>query len=195
MKRNIFNTTTTCEKVDLAGFADDLPDWLTQQMSNKTLTYLLAHAEGGVIWGRLDKGRLITSHDVAPQYSPQLRVELLQTARIFGPAGELFIWRDEMGEWTDRLITENALNISSEWTQAFDEQHIVWGTQADPKAHGFTLLREGSQGLVHVVPLEVTRQIDDQHRPLCLVVRHYVKAEESGFLRVDVSRLYNLVEK
>lgn len=206
MKREIFDTTATCAKVDLTGFADAPTHWLFEQAQthasdkmfkhvNERVIYLLAHSDDGVIWGRFEKERLITSHDVAPAYSPPLRGETLQTARMFWPGGELLIWRDEMEEWTGRLITETSSGASSAWTQAFEEQHIVWGTRAESREHDFTLLHEGSQGIVHVVPLRVTQQIDEQHRPLRLVVRHYVKAEGSGFLRVDVSRLCNLCEQ
>ncbi|MEO9027209.1 MAG: CRISPR-associated protein Csx19 [Ktedonobacteraceae bacterium] len=192
MKRKMSDITATCQMVDMGDFAHDPTGWLAQQMSTHTLTYLLAHADDGVIWGRLDKEGLITSHDVAPEYAPPLREETLLTVRIFGPAGELLVWRDEMGAWAGRLITENASGTTPEWTRAFAEQQIMLGTKAEPRGRDFTLLSEGSQGLVHVVPLKVTEQISEQHRPLRLVVCHYVKAEEHGFMRIDASRLHSL---
>ncbi len=66
-------------------------------MSTYTLKYLLAHAEDGVIWGRLDGEELITSHTIAPKYSPPLRAVTLQTVRLFAPVGELLVWRDDQG--------------------------------------------------------------------------------------------------
>ncbi|HEU5382393.1 MAG TPA: CRISPR-associated protein Csx19 [Ktedonobacteraceae bacterium] len=200
MRRELFDTTTCCTEVDIAGFADDPVGWFSQQMQHlqkmqtHTQVYLLAHADDGVIWGRLDQGELITSNDAAPQYSPPLRAETLQTARIFGPGGEMLIWRDEMGAWTNRLIAESMSAPSPDWEQAFEEQHILLGTKAEPQGQDFTLLSEGSQGLMHVIPFSVVEKIDEQHRPLRLIVRHYVKAEKSGFLRVDASRLHSLIQ-
>jgi CRISPR-associated protein (TIGR03984 family) len=194
-KRELFATTAICEKIDdLAGFASDPTSWLSGQMQARKLNYLLAHADDGVIWGRLDDEGLVTSHEVAPEYSPLLRAETLQTARIFAPAGELFVWRDEEGAWMARLIAEpeTTPGTSPAWTRAFEEAHIVWGTEIAQRERDFTLMSEGTQGLMHVVPLKVGERIDEEHRPLRLVVRHYVKANENGFLRVDASRLHSL---
>jgi hypothetical protein len=110
MKREIINTVATClDDIDMAGFVDKPLQWLSQQMYAHGLKYLLAHADDGVIWGRLDDEELITSHDVAPEYSPPLRAATLQTVRLFARAGELFVWRDEAGVWTGRLIAETTL--------------------------------------------------------------------------------------
>jgi CRISPR-associated protein (TIGR03984 family) len=193
MKREIINTAATCEAVEMDGFANDPTKWLSQQMHAHKLKYLLAHADDGVIWGRLDGEELITSHDVAPEYSPPLRVETLQTARIFAHAGELLVWRDEAGAWSDRLIAEATPGAASEWTAAFDEQQVLWGTNTRPRERGFTLISDGSQGLFHVIPLNLTGQFDEQTRPLRLEVRHYLKADDYGFVRVNASRLLSLL--
>jgi CRISPR-associated protein (TIGR03984 family) len=195
VKRKVINTSaTSVDDIEMAGFAEEPVTWLSQQMRTHTLKYLLAHAEDGVIWGRLDGEELITSHTVAPEYSPPLRVVTLQMVRLFAPAGELFVWRDESGTWRSRLITEATLSgHMSEWTTAFDEQQILWGTNAVQRERGFSLMSEGSQGLFHVVPLHLTESIGEQRRPLRLVVRHYLKVDDSGFVRVNASRLRNLL--
>lgn len=193
--RQLINTIAVSDKVDLAGFADDPSNWLYRQMQTMSAhdqAYLLAHADDGVIWGRLDQEGLITSHEVAPEYSPPLRAETLLTVRIFGPASELLIWRDEVDAWAGRLISENTSGASPAWTQAFEEEQIVLGTKITPLARDFTLMSEGTQGLVHAVPFSVTEKVDEEHRPLRLVVRHYVKADDYGFLQVNASRLYCL---
>ncbi len=192
MKRKIINTEATCEAVKMDGFAHEPTKWLSQQMHTHNLKYLLAHADDGVIWGRLDGEELITSHDVAPEYSPPLRAETLQTARIFARAGELLAWRDEAGEWAGRLIADDTPGATPEWTTAFEEQQVLLGTNVQPRKRGFALMSEGSQGLFHVVPLN-PGQIDEQTRPLRLVVRHYLKADNYGFLRVNASRLFSLL--
>jgi len=193
MKRKIDKTAAVCESIKMDGFAGDPVQWLFQQMHTHKLKYLLAHADDGVIWGRLDGEELITSHDVAPEHAPPLRVETLQTARMFGRTGELLIWRDEAGAWAGRLITEELEDTIPEWSEAFDEQQILWGTITEPQSRNFTLMKEGSQGLVHVVPLTLSEKIDVQNRPLRLVVRHYVKADNDGFVRVNASRLLSLL--
>ena len=210
MMRKITDTAATCKTdIDWVGFADNPTEWLSRQMQAHKLKYLLAHADDGVIWGRFDGQQLTTSHDVAPN-SPPLQKKTLQTARVFAPAGELLIWRDEAGEWAARLIaeitetntTDEQANHPStetsqsapkvEWTKAFDEYQILLGTNTKPPDRGFTLMSEGSQGLFHALPLNFTGQISEQVRPLRLVVRHYLKADDNGFLRVNASRLVDL---
>jgi CRISPR-associated protein (TIGR03984 family) len=168
-------------------------NWLSQQMCVRNLKYLLAHADDGVIWGRLDGEELITSHDVASDYSPPLRAETLQMARVFGLDGEILVWRDESGAWVGRFIAETTLpDATARWIAAFEETHILLGTKAESQKRDFSLLSEGSQGLFHVVPLNLPKHIDEQSRPLRLIVRHYVTADDHGFVRVDASRLVNL---
>src|SRR5947209_17352687 len=100
MTRKIIDTAATwTTDIDWTGFANNPAKWLSQQMQLHELKYLLAHADDGVIRGRLDSDGLITSRVVAPEYSPPLRTETLQTARVFAPTGELLIWRDEAGQW------------------------------------------------------------------------------------------------
>lgn len=193
--REIINTTATCTEVKVDGFMSDPITWLSEQMRAHELTYLLAHAENGVIWGRFDGEKLITSHNVAPpQYSlPSLRVETLWMVRIFAPVGELLVWRNEEGEWAARLIAEETLaDVSASWEKAFEEQQIVLGTQAEGLEQGFALMSEGSQGLRHAIPLPLNGPIDEQKRPVRLVVRHYMQQDAYGFTRVDASRLFDL---
>jgi CRISPR-associated protein (TIGR03984 family) len=192
MRREIIKTAATSEEVKMDGFVDEPVKWLSQQMHTYALVYLLAHADDGVIWGRFDGEKLITSHDVAPQYSPPLREATLQTARIFAPAGELLIWRDEASAWRGRLIAEDKPDATAEWTEAFDKSQVLWGTKAEPLERGFTLMSDGSQGLFHVVPFILRGQFDEQTRPLRLVVRHYLQADNYGLVRVSASRLVTL---
>ncbi len=212
MTRKITDTAATCKTdIDWVGFADNPTEWLSRQMQAHKLKYLLAHVDDGVIWGRLDDQKLITSNEVAPKHSPPLREEMLQTARIFADAGELLIWRDEVSKWAGRLITEITKSNTTdeqanhpstepalpaptvEWTKAFDEYQILLGTKAETLERDFALMSEGSQGLFHVVPLHLEGKIDEQVRPLRLVVRHYLKADDNGFLRVNASRLVDLL--
>ena len=126
-----------------------------------------------------------TSHEIIPAYSPELRIETLQTARVFGSDGEVLIWRSEDAQWSGRLIVDIARSPTQdelakqwntepaqfakkdEWSKAFDEHQILLGTKATPKDASFYLLSEGLQGLLYAVPLPdsllAPGEIDDQH--------------------------------
>ncbi len=73
-----------------------------------------------------------------------------------------------------------------------DEPHILWGTDTQSLDHGFTLMRDGAQGLRHAVPLEVMGTYDERSRPLRLWIRHYLAEEAHGFTRIVASRLFHL---
>ncbi len=214
MKRDILTRKARCWPIPMDNFGNYPIHWLSQQMQKHQLEYLLAHADDGVIWGRLHNGELVTSNTLDPEKFPLLREKTLQMARIFAPAGELLVWRNEDGNWSGRLIaeitesnttdeqanhpsTEPALSDhTDEWDEAFEEQQILLGTNAKLlDDRGFALMSEGSEGLFYVVPLKLEGKIDEQIRPLRLVVRHYLKEDDSGFLRVNASRLVNLYLK
>src|SRR5689334_18044010 len=78
--------------------------WLLEQALAYRLDYLLAHADDGVIWGKVVDHHLVVSSEVAPKISPALQWETLQTARLFGQPGELLGWRDPDHGWQTRLI-------------------------------------------------------------------------------------------
>jgi len=164
----------------------NLPDqltveWMREQAHKYQLVYLLAHADDGVIWGRFENGKLVTSHDVAPNISPRLRPETLQQCRLFGPQAEILLWRDAAG-WHGRLAQEKLGD------KHLDELHILWGTDAVYKEHNFTLLTEGQRGLRHVVPIPVEQAVLDG-RALKLRVRHILGQDQDGCVQIQASRL------
>lgn len=197
----------------------DLREWLQKQaqtLDNKE-TWLLAHADDGVIWGKIEAGALMTSTDAEKEAvdrypevrgcSPELRRETLQTARLFGENAELLLWRDEEGfRW--RVLQDlpdetgegasdggDAIRLDA---GSLDESQVLWGTKAVPLQNGFTLMVEGEQGLLHVVPYnlppgEFRHEEREMNRPLRLKVRHYAtQDEETGFTRITASRLVGL---
>jgi len=174
--------------------------WLQTKGVEHRLTWLLAHADDGVIWGKSDGGRLITSYDAAQgnaqaqNVCPPLRLETLQQARLFAKQAELLLWRGGDKTWHARLIRNVKDGDTAEWQDAIDEPQILWGTDPHPQPlqHGFTLMRDGAQGLRHAVPLEVRGHFTEQSRPLRLDVRHYVKEDPTGFTRIVASRLLAL---
>ena len=165
--------------------------WLQTQAVTYQLDWLLAHADDGAIWGRMEAGKLL----VAPE-PPPLRLETLQQARLFSSAAELLLWRDGDNDFHARLIRDVNEAKNAVFTEALDERQMLWGTDAQPlKNTGFTVMSDGARGLRHVVPLHLAGAFGEENRPLRLRVRHYLEEDASGFVRVTASRLVELTEE
>ena len=165
----------------------DVRGWLQTHMS-KEMRWLLIHADDGVIWGRREPdGSLLLSSDVFdvksqyPAIAVELRAETLQQARLFGPGGELLVWRDGAG-FQGRRIMDGDGRSKDVW----HEQHILWG-ETTKQMTGFSLLEEGQQGPQHAVPLTVP-----PGRRAALTVRHYLAPDENGQAVIELSRLVDL---
>lgn len=161
--------------------------WLQDKAHEKHLTYLLAHADDGVIWGefRGNDYKLVTS-DVFPQLA-KFRLSTLQQCRIFGEKAEVMLWK--VGQnWKARSIEDGHLSDQN----YIPEKQILWGTQKEDEKTEFTLVSDGSQGLKHAVPLTGITFKGKDSRPLRLQVRHYIDYDESGVARIYLSRLVNL---
>lgn len=161
-------------------------NWIVAQARKFGLRYLLAHADDGVIWGRIDNDGLHISHGIAPT-SPPLRASTLQQARIFGLPGEVLLWRDDDG-WHARFATDTPGNDDD----IIDEDHILSGNTVETVKDGFTLLREGAQGMRHAVPIVITAE-QLKHHQLRLRVRHYITENEDGEASITMSRLVQLL--
>jgi CRISPR-associated protein (TIGR03984 family) len=193
MTREIRNDCPAVVEPITVGDISDVKDSLQTQAREHQLKWLLAHADDGVIWGKLDEnGQLITSDSVAPNVSPALRSETLQQARLFSENAELLLWRDGDNQWRSRLIRKPLDGETPTFTDAIDEPQMLWGTHPQPPDNGFTLMNDGAQGLRHAVPLVVSGTFDEQTRPLRLWVRHYVGEDANGFARIVASRLVDL---
>jgi CRISPR-associated protein (TIGR03984 family) len=175
---------------DLKEFALDPSAWLTRQAKARELTFLLIHADDGVIWGRFQDGSLTTSGDAFPEVAVALRAVTLQQARLFGLKGELHIWRTETG-FSGRYLTE-----SDKDGNTIEEMHLLWGEASDPPGpqDGFTLMRDGVQGLLHAPPIELPDPAPRRGRRAALCVRHYLDYDGQGQAYVALSRLVKLVE-
>jgi CRISPR-associated protein (TIGR03984 family) len=201
-ERKIKPSPAVAEKVEVTALGS-AKDWLQQQAAQRQFQWLLAHADDGVIWGRLDDGHLVTSHDVAQgdaaasPYCAELRTVTLQQARLFGERAELLLWRDGDNVWHARVIREpeEGAGDKADWLDALEEWQMLWGTQGNPLASTFTLLWDGAQGLRHAVPMSLPLANDGKTTPPRLHVRHYLDKEDD-FARIVVSRLVSLeVEK
>lgn len=197
MKREIYDCTYSVTPVAVAAAADDLPvSWLVELASCHDLTTLLVHAEDGVIWGRVEDGRLVVAEDLFDDV-PQLRGVTVQQLRLFGAEVELLLWHNGEGAWQARLIKDGGVGHAG-WR--FDEAQLQWGTDAEAEAGGFTLVADGQQGMRHAVPLRTAdipfdppQRSRDRWHPLRLGVRHYLKKDEAdGRLIITHSRLTGL---
>jgi CRISPR-associated protein (TIGR03984 family) len=170
----------------------DPATWLVQQAGNSEC-YLLAHADDGLIWGKVENGVLTTSHDAArgtpyAEVSPPLREVTLQSARLFNNDCEILLWRDD-SSWRARAIY-TANGDQATFVEAIDERQLLWGNQAEAISDTFTLLSDSGQGLRHIAPVAISADA----LPLRLRVRHLISEDKTGFARITASRLVTLEE-
>jgi CRISPR-associated protein (TIGR03984 family) len=179
----------TCESIAVTGMEADLADWFCRQPTVGANAWLLAHADDGVIWGEIRDGKLALSGQLFPSVSPPLRVVSLEQARLFGDAAEVRLWKQGKEFRAGRV--EDRAEPNSE---AFDQQHLLWGTAIEEAKDEFTLLKDASQGLKHAVPLSVPRDLfgDRRHRPLRLIVRNYLACDADGRVRIAQARLVGI---
>lgn len=171
-------------KLDLSQFQAEPVGWFAKQGAMGEQTWLLAFAEDGVIWGKLDGGKLT----LAP-LAPPLAAQTLLEARLFGETGEVHLWRTDSG-FSACHVTDTV----GKGVGAADEWLRLWGVDAEDRANGFTLLVDGQQGLRHAVPLvipeEAFTQRHPRYHPTILKVRHYFGVDqETGATSVVISRL------
>lgn len=193
MKREIIQHPAVVELITVEAISD-VKDWLQKHGAQYDLKWLLAHADDGVIWGELRNKQLITSDSVAPEVSPPLRTETLQQARLFAEHAELLLWRDGDNQWHARLIRDAVEGENPTFTEAIDEPQLLWGTHGEHR-NGFTLLRDGAQGLRHAVPMELPLGENNKTEPPRLWIRHYLQDDQNGFTRIVASRLLDLKQE
>ncbi|RIK82026.1 TIGR03984 family CRISPR-associated protein [candidate division KSB1 bacterium] len=181
----------------------EVEKWLKAKMSLDH-PFLLAHADDGVIWGKWTNGAIYTSHEIAPNISPPLLGKTLQQAFIFGAKSEIRLFRDELGEWTAREISNPAST-----TDYIIEWQILWGSevvQMKPQVDAllrneFTHVRDKrQQGLDQVLPIPITQAeldiepADKAKRPR-LLVHHFIEYNDcTGEARIGLSRLVNVAK-
>lgn len=159
----------------------DLPDesnfeeWLNQQAAQYALTFALAFADDGVIWGRFDGAWKWSGESFA--VSPPLRWNTLQQIRLFGANAEVFLWRAN-GAWAGRVIVDGAGEIR----EYFDEAQLLWGAKDGEEKNGFLLMRDGGQGLRHTPPVKIANEGK-------LHTRNYLDYDQDGSMKIIASRL------
>lgn len=172
----------------------DIRGWLARHAERLQLSWLLAHADDGVIWGRFDDGSLVTPEGAAA--CPPLRPSTLQQARAFGDSAEILIWKTGIGGWRSRLVENSVGDVESDFKLSIDEHYILWGTHAESLPNDFTLMSEGegptAHGLRHALPIRL--QGSKSGRPSALHVRHYMTENSGGFVDIACSRLVGFRE-
>lgn len=146
------------------------------------LTYLLAYHDDGVVWGRFNDGRWALSSDHF-EVSPAFRTRTLQECRVFGQNAELLVWRE--GQQLHGSLLREGQGSS---LLCFERHYLLWGDSIADRQDGFTLLREGAEGLYHAVPLANARP------RAALVIRHYVDYDAQNQAYIKWSRLVDLVD-
>jgi CRISPR-associated protein (TIGR03984 family) len=147
--------------------------------------YLLAYADDGVVWGRVEDGR------VALPSGHTLRSVTLQEARIFNEASELLIRRRDSDRFQLRLI-EDDIQEDPDWRDCIDESYLLLADRVlGAPAAGFSEVVAGSTGRRYLQSLPVVSK--NGHLRVCLAVRHYVSP--SCRARVVSSRMLDLVLK
>jgi CRISPR-associated protein (TIGR03984 family) len=116
-----------------------------------------------------------------------LRAGTLQQVRIFGPAGELYLWRGD-GEWRGRYLAARAED------DTLTTHYLLWGDSVKGRMSGdFQLLSDGVEGLHHAPPLLPETSFDPKRQNLGVQVQHTVAYDEDGQAHIAASRLVALV--
>lgn len=168
-KRILVPVKVSMERVSVNG---DVVEFLRGEARNYGV--LLAHCEGGVVWGRVDGSALI----LAPGADAVFTAATLQEARLFGDDGELHVWRVGDAVFRGRRLSENANQAAYE--HAFEESQILWGDRCEAKQDGFSLLAEGMQGLRHWAPVTISNEKRCRVR---LLVRSYVSSQGAAYVQ------------
>lgn len=188
--REIDSGLVRVEPIDESEIGTDAITWLKRQGRDGMV--LLAHADDGVIWGRVENQQLRLPPRAVHEQA-ELRNETLQMARLFDDAQELFIWRTDERTWQGRELIDG----EGETRNYFEEAQVLWGTHVEAASGHFARVAEGQQGLRHAVPLQDLKEDTDwgDDHPLRLKVRHYLAEDEEGWLRIAMSRLVDLGEE
>ena len=194
--RELVNRGFTADMtLDLSAFPTDPAAWFAAQAPLGMDTWLLAYAEDGVIWGRVEDKELV----LPPAHIPTLSPLTLLEARLFGENGEIHIWRTDAGFSACR-ITEHESEFG-----AFDEWQRLWGTESEKLTKKdkeqqeikFTQLVDGQEGLRHAVPIAIPpHDFTTRHprfHPALIQTRHYFQVDEkTGVTSIALSRLVSV---
>lgn len=179
---------------EAVAWADDAAAWFGRQWLRRSpdspTAWLLGFADDGLVWGRLGADRVETPPDAGLAVGAILRAETLWRAHLFGPAGELRVWREGAAHRCKWIFEE-----ADEAAPYHDEPRLLVGQDAAVGADlpsgtteagsVFSQVR-GTAGELHAPPLTP----DEVRGAARLLVRHFLSPDErSGMLRVHASRI------
>lgn len=159
---------------------------------------LLAFADDGLIWGKMADDGLFICNDADPRFCPLLRWQTLQRLHLFSEKRELRIWRHG-GTFKGVFLSDEP----GEDEYYYDEEQILLGTEIRKgisskmvnNSISFTPV-EDLAGQWHAPPIAESEFVKGTSSRLRLKLRHYLKAdEETGMLRVSISRILKLLTK
>jgi CRISPR-associated protein (TIGR03984 family) len=167
--------------------------------------WILVQADDGVLWGRVENGQPVFPNGGAT-ISPTSTTAW--SVRVFNDKAELLLWKDD-ATWRWRVLSDDGVaDADTKWTEWIEERMMLYGTRAVGQENGFATMYEGSEGLVHTVPLKLAepgkekpfnRTANNQpepYHPLRLVVRHYLEEDtDTGMVKIVASRLVRLVKE
>ena len=165
MNNKFVNITETLETHILQS-AEEFWQMLSALPKEIELSYWLSHHDDGVIWGYYEDGWKLSEKKLnSPAFSPIT----LQQCRLFGPQAELFLWRSSSGIKSRLLVETPGKDF-----EFIEKRHILWGTEAEPQEGNFTLMREGQQGMLHLLP------VPNAVPPVALKIRAYIDYDQDN---------------
>lgn len=176
-------------------------------LENPSQLWLLVFLDYTVIWGSF-------SPDEGLVLSEPLDTNCLMELRMFGEAGEYYLWRETSGNFNARLRVDpltplvypdkpenKGYNLDPRLSDpnVIDEWQVLWGTRladrpASLPASSWSALTE-ERGMRLILPLGLI----EEQLPLRLLVRHYLECDDdpqsgTGLFRYTDLRLVALAD-
>lgn len=162
----------------------------SKQPTNASYSWLLAHCDDGILWGKWDSGwKLATS---AFNFCPTLQRDgsNVQQLRLFGDDEELLLWRTSDG-LKGRVLKDSQIP-TDESLKPSVEKVIVMGNKVEESVGDFSRVTDLS-GRWQILPWSISKA--NERYPLRLVIKHYYEKDDcTGAVRIAGSRLVQLKE-
>lgn len=147
--------------------------------------WLLGHAMNGLVWGRIEAGKVILANDADASWGAKLKRMTLLDLRVFNIDAELRIWRMDR-RLHGCMVSESTQNGRC-LTYEEDQILIAGNRKGCQTVNGLSFsLIEGPAGQHQAIPVNW----DGRGQTYRLWVRHYIPLQsENGMLRVTDTRL------
>ncbi len=177
---------TYSNPLDLKGFSEDPAEWFLKQPAVGDDAWLLAYADDGVIWGKIENKQLVQACQVFGDTFPRLEATTLHKAHFFGSGAEVRVFRHGDKFRAIRLQEENDPAAAS-----YTRSYYLWGDHPIKTKGNWSWLEDGQLGIFQALPLAYPPTA--KGREFQLWVRYYLQFEEGhGQASVAASRLVGL---